>query len=54
MALKSKKVTSLSCGGSFYIAIGKPLVIKKPLLNRNIQSKHIIINYRLCKSEAKA
>lgn len=46
MALKSKKVTSLSCGGSFYIAIGKSIVIKK-LLNRNIQSEFISIKFRL-------
>lgn len=39
MALKTKKVTSLSWGGSFYVAIGSTITLKSPLQNNISQSK---------------
>jgi hypothetical protein len=44
MALKTKRVTSLSWGGSFYVAIGSTITLKSPLENKISQSKDLIIN----------
>lgn len=42
MALKAKKVSKVSCGGCFYIALGKPVELKKPLGISNTKSKRIL------------
>lgn len=38
----------LSCGGSFYVAIGKSIQLKKPLADKSTKSKSLSINYLGC------